>query len=241
MSMHDDKPGAALSLPPEEDGLLLPPTPKGRRYELHARGIRSYAGVVIDEVPLDPFSLARKVKLLVVNFHQIEGLSPETKKFLLGEGSDLWSGGVCSRPLPNGWKLVILNPTHGQQRHSATLMEEICHVFLAHDASRLEIVNQNGAGKMIARDYNEADEQEAYAVGAAALVPYTALHRFVCQGKSLADIARHFRVSRRLVQFRLQVSKLWPEYKARHPEETAGREASRAAPVSRAAGRPGGE
>jgi Zn-dependent peptidase ImmA (M78 family) len=82
---------------------------------------------------------------------------------------------------------------------------------------------------MIARDYNEADEQEAYAVGAAALVPFTALHRYVEQGKTVADIARHFRVSRKLVQFRLQVSKLWPEYKARHPEDHAGRAAARAA------------
>lgn len=206
-----------------DEGLLLPPTPKGRRFELHARGIRSYAGLIIDEVPLDPFALAPKVKLQVVNFHQIEGMSPEAKKFLLGEGSNLWSGGVCSRPLPNGWKLVILNPMHGQQRHMATLMEEICHVFLGHDASRLEIINQNTSGKMIARDYNEADEQEAYSVGAAALVPYTALHRFVEQGKNINDISRHFRVSRKLIQFRLQVSKLWPLYKALHPEEIASR------------------
>lgn len=224
MTVHHQNSGTALSLP-QEEGLLLPPTPKGRRFELHARGIRSYAGIVIDEVPLDPFALARKVNLLVVNFHQIEGMSPQARQFLLGAGSDLWSGGVCSRPLPNGWKLVILNPTHGQQRHSATLMEEICHVFLAHDASRLEIVNQNGSGQMIARDYNESDEQEAYSVGAAALVPYTALYRFVKQGKTMADIARHFRVSRKLVQFRLQVSKLWPEYKALHPEEQAARTA----------------
>lgn len=240
MSIHPVRTGAADGRR-QSNELLLPPTPKGRRYELHARGIRSYAGLVLDEAPLDPFVLAPKVKLHVVNFHQIEGMSPETKKFLLGEGSNLWSGGVCSRPLPDGWKLVILNPTHGQQRHNATLMEEICHVFLAHEASRLEIVNQNGSGKMIARDYNETDEQEAYAVGAAALVPYTALYRFVEQSKRIDEIARHFRVSRKLIQFRLQVSKLWPEYKSRHPEEQSARSRAHAVSVVRAGDQPAEE
>ena len=45
-----------------------------------------------------------------------------------------WSGGACSRPLPNGWRIVILNPAHGIQRNRATLMEEISHVFLGHTA-----------------------------------------------------------------------------------------------------------
>lgn len=31
--------------------------------------------------------------------------------------------------LPDGTKLIILNPTHGANRQNATLMEEISHVF----------------------------------------------------------------------------------------------------------------
>jgi hypothetical protein len=195
---------------------VLPPTQKGRQYEVRAQGLRDFAGLRQDEEPLDPWTLAHFAKLMVVDFNHIEGLSPEAREHLLGAGADAWSGGTCSRPLPNGWRLVILNPKHGPQRNHATLMEEVCHVFLGHKANRLAIVAENKQGKMVARDYNDDDEEAAYAVGAAALVPYSALRRFMQRGKTSAEIARHFNVSRELVEYRLKVSRLWPEYKQRH-------------------------
>jgi len=66
---------------------------------------------------------------------------------------------------------------------------------------------------MLARDYNQSDEEAAYAVGAAALVPFGALRRLVFEGRSSRDIARHFRVSRQLAEYRIKVTHLWPEYK----------------------------
>jgi Zn-dependent peptidase ImmA (M78 family) len=92
-------------------------------------------------------------------------------------------------------------------------MEEICHVFLGHKPSRLAIENVNKQGKPIARDYREADEEAAYSIGAAALVPYSALQRFVEQGKTSREVARHFNVSRELVEYRMKVSRLWEDYK----------------------------
>jgi hypothetical protein len=200
------------------DENILPPTQKGRHYELRALGLRDFARVREDEA-LDPFALARFAKLWVLDFDEIQGLSPETREHLIGTGSNMWSGGTCSRPLPNGWRLVILNPTHGVQRNNATLMEEVCHVFLGHKANRLAIVAENKQGKTVARDYNEEDEEAAYAVGAAALVPYGALRRFVHKGKTSKEIAQHFNVSRDLIEYRIKVSRLWADYKARHPEE----------------------
>lgn len=198
---------------------LLPPTAKGRKYEQHARGIRSFAGLKRDDEPLDPFALAPFAGLLVVDFEQIEGLSEQARCHLLGEGARDWSGGTFTRPLPNGRQLVILNPKHGRQRHQATLMEEVCHVFLGHKANKLEITKTNDQGDIVARDYNDTDEEEAYAVGAAALVPYTALQRFVTTGKTTFQIAKHFGVSRELIIYRIKISLLWPEYKRRHPAE----------------------
>lgn len=174
--------------------------------------MRDFAGVTGDQ-PLDPFALAGSAKLLVVDFSAIEGLSPESCAHLLGEGADEWSGGACSRPLPNGWRLVILNPAHGKQRNRATLMEEVAHVFLGHTPNRLSVVTRHSSSKTLARDYNHDDEEAAYAIGAAALVPYTSLRRFVVKGRSAQDIARHFRVSRQLVEYRIKVTHLWPEYK----------------------------
>jgi hypothetical protein len=213
---------------------LLPPSEKRKQFELYALGLRDFAGVK-GEQPLDPFALAEFAKLLVVDFDQIEGLSAESRQHLLGDGADQWSGGACSRPLPNGWKLVILNPAHGPQRNRATLMEEVSHVFLGHQPNRLAIINEQRSevrdqrsdkktsarsrnrttdrSRTLARDYNHDDEEAAYAVGAAALIPYAPLRRFVKAGRRADQIARHFRVSRQLVEYRIKVTRLWPEYK----------------------------
>jgi len=194
----------------------LPPTQKGRQYEIRAIGLREFAGLRSDDERLNPFKLARYAKLLVASFEQIEPfLTKETKAHLLGEGRDKWSGGACSQTLYDGKKLIVLNPTHGENRQNATLMEEICHVFLGHKPSRLAIENVSKQGKPIARDYNEADEEAAYSVGAAALVPYSALRNFVEKGKTSREIARHFNVSRELVEYRMKVSRLWENYKTK--------------------------
>src|SRR5918997_3596512 len=182
-------------------------------------GLREFAGLRRDDEALDPFALAHFAKLMVIGFEQIQGLSEETREHLLGVGSDAWSGGTCSRPLPNGWRLVLLNPKHGAQRNNATLMEEVCHVFLGHKANRLHVVAEDKNGKTVSRDYNDDDEEAAYAVGAAALVPFDALRRFVKKNKTSREIAQHFNVSRDLVEYRMKVSRLWADYKMRHPEE----------------------
>lgn len=191
----------------------LPPTPKGRDYELKALGLRDFAGLRRDDQRLDPFELARYARLLVVSYEQIAPfLSGETRDHLVNAGKDAWSGGACSQRLPDGTKLIVLNPTHGANRQNATLMEEISHVFLGHQPSRLAIKTVNRQGKPIARDYRPEIEEEAYSVGAAALVPYSALKRFIRQGKTSREIARHFNVSRDLVEYRIKISRLWEEY-----------------------------
>lgn len=192
----------------------LPPTRKGRHYEIRAIGLRDFAGLARDDSPLNPFELAQYAKLLVASFEQVEPfLSEETKLHLLGAGRDKWSGGACSQALPDGRKLIILNPTHGKNRQNATLMEEICHVFMGHKPSRLAIENKNKDGQTIARDYRAEIEEEAYSIGAAALVPYSSLARMVDQGKTSREIAEHFKVSRELVEYRIKVSRLWNDYK----------------------------
>ena len=230
----------------------LPPTEKRKQFELRALGLRDFAGVTGDE-PLDPFALAKFAKLLVVDFHAVKDLSAESRAHLLGAAADDWSGGACSQPLPNGWRVVILNPLHGNQRNRATLMEEVAHVFLGHKANRLAAITEpisptplgrrssgkgssradlraqrfsergvemphsspskQSRGRILARDYNQADEEAAYAVGAAALVPYAALRRLVLSGRTAPEIARHFRVSRQLAEYRIKVTHLWADYK----------------------------
>jgi len=196
---------------------FLPPTEKRRQYELRALALRDFAGVAADGA-LDPFELAEFARLLVVDFDQISGLSDESREHLLGAGTNEWSGGACSQPLPNGWRLVILNPAHGAHRNRATLMEEISHVFLGHTANRLAVAvadeKQGTGNRVLARDYNKSDEEAAYAIGSAALVPYASLRKLVLDGRTADQIARRFRVSRQLVEYRIKVTHLWSAYKS---------------------------
>jgi Zn-dependent peptidase ImmA (M78 family) len=188
----------------------LPPGEKWRNFELKAIALRDFARVRPD-VSLNPFELAQYANLMVVEFEQLNGLSERAREHLLGPASESWSGGACS--LPDGMKLVILNPNHGAARTKATLMEEICHVFLAHQPNRLSVVTKDERGKVMNRDYRKTDEEEAYGVGAAALVPYATLKRLLLQGKTARDIGVHFRVSRELVEYRMKVTHLWREFK----------------------------
>src|SRR2546425_7224797 len=66
----------------------------------------------------------------------------------------------------------------------------------------------------LAREYNHADEEAAYAVGAAALLPYAGLRILVLQGRQSQDIARRFRVSRQLAEYRIKVTHLWGDYRS---------------------------
>ena len=190
--------------------LDLPPGEKWRRFEIKALGLRDFAHVPLDR-PLDPFALAKFANLIVIGFDELTALSPETRAHLLGPAAEKWSGGACS--LPTGEKLVILNPGHGRARTNATLMEEICHVFLGHSPNRLSVVTHDEKGKVLARDYRRADEEEAYGVGAATLVPFVTLKKLTLSGRKAEEIARRFNVSRELVEYRLKVTRLWSDYK----------------------------
>lgn len=196
----------------------LPPTQKGRHHEVRGLALREFAGVRRDTDPIDPFAIAAAAKLFVAPFDLIEPLlTSETRAHLLGDGSGAWSGGAASQILPDGRKLIILNPSHGITRQRATLMEEISHLFLGHQPSRLSIENKNKDGKIIARDYNRSIEEEAYSTGAAALVPYTGLKKMVAAGRSSAEIAKAYGVSRALVEFRIKISRLWDDYRGHDP------------------------
>jgi Zn-dependent peptidase ImmA (M78 family) len=191
---------------------MLPPTAKRRVYERIALKIREFAGAPIDQ-PLNPWKLAPFVKIHVTNLKDVEGLSEESRRLLLGDNGKSWSGGA-SRPLPNGWRLVFLNPNHTRERQAATLMEEICHVILGHSPTRLMLAEETSKGVRF-RNFDKNQEEVAYSVGAAALIPYFSLRQAVMAGLASDKIARQYGVSRDLIEYRLKVCRLWAEYKER--------------------------
>lgn len=200
------------SVPPQPIDELLPPTAKRRVYERIALKVREFAGTPLDQA-LNPWKLAPFVKIRVMSLRDVEGLSEESRRVLLGDNGKAWSGGA-SRPLPDGWRLVFLNPNHTRERQAATLMEEICHVLLGHSPTRLMHEEETSKGVRF-RNFDKNQEEVAYAVGAASLIPYFPLKHAVLAGLTSEVMARRFGVSRDLVEYRIKVCRLWAEYKAR--------------------------
>ncbi|HKX31589.1 MAG TPA: ImmA/IrrE family metallo-endopeptidase [Blastocatellia bacterium] len=183
-----------------EPGLLPERGGKWKEYERKALEIRRFAGVSLAE-RLDPFKLAESLKLKVVSVSQVEGLSEQARAHLMG--SDQWSGGTTGW-LPDGSGLIIINDRQSPGRQAATLMEEVCHSLLGHRPSSIDPTGAGGG-----RSYNRAIEEEAYSVGAAVLVPYRALKDLLSKGLTVTTIARHFGVTRSLIEYRMRVLELW--------------------------------
>jgi hypothetical protein len=154
--------------------------------------VRSFAGVGLD-VRLDPFDLAKSLNIPVVYLKDIAELS-ESARISLGSIGG-WSGGATP-DLGDGSHVIILNDKHSLGRQKATLMEEICHILFGHKPSGISTDRLGG------RSYNINIEDEAYAVGAAALVPYHSLRKFLGDRHSIKRIAGHFGVTASLVIYR---------------------------------------
>jgi IrrE N-terminal-like domain len=184
-----------------EPDMLPPVSYKFREIERKAIGIRHFAGVGLLG-RLDPYELAALLDLRVVALADLEQLPEQTREHLAQ--SDEWSAGTTGM-LPDGSRVIVINEKQSAGRRAATLMEEICHTLLGHDPSS---IFQSGAA---GRSYDISVEEEAYAVGAAALVPYRALSDCLARDNSVDQIARRFGVSKALVEYRMRVLGLWFE------------------------------
>lgn len=189
------------------DHLSYLPVTSGRfrQYEQLGLRVRSFVSLKIHD-KLNPHLLAPVVGLRVLTLADLEDLSLETRQ-VLGNPSQQWSGGTTPE-LPDGSRIVILNPRQSQSRQSATLMEEICHVLLGHPHSRIATTQDAFALNENHREYNDSVEEEAYGVGAAALVPYRSLICNLSRGYSVRSIAWHFGVTESLIKYRIRVLKL---------------------------------
>lgn len=152
--------------------------------------------------PLDPFELAKDMRVEIFRPCEIPGLDSACLQQLLVAGSDAWSAG--SLKLPSNDIAVVLNPNHPQTRERATLMEELSHIHLGHTPTQLIIIERGP----VFRTFKKSQETEAYWVGAAALVPKAALERAKRNNAERQVVAKFYGVSRDLVRFRKNVTGL---------------------------------
>jgi len=191
--------------------VFLPFSKRGKEWEPKAVALRKLAGVSPTKL-LDPWQLAPRVGLKVAGAEEfMKILEQGDWLHLRGPGRYRWSGGVFPNPLPDGMFLCFLNPWHSQRRNKVTLMEEICHIYLRHKPAKLVF----SADGLSVRDYDKTQEEEAYGIGAAALLPWATFFPKLNSGCDTEELAEHYDVTTDLVGYRIKITGAYHLYLAR--------------------------
>lgn len=122
---------------------------------------------------------------------------------LYGSGAGDWDAFTFT--VPGDITVIILNDTRPPTRQKTTIMEELFHIVLGHQPSKIVRCEKSGLSK---RTYNPAVERQAKWAAGAALLPYAGLRSCVNNGHSVESIADLYEVSTALVMFRLRVTKI---------------------------------
>lgn len=105
--------------------------------------------------------------------------------------------------------LIVLNPARPQTRQAATLMEELSHHLLHHQPSSITVNPQTG---FLERSYDRAQEDEAYDLGAALLLPKERIQHDVAAMRTADQIAADHACSDDIVVYRIKRMRLWKRY-----------------------------
>lgn len=180
--------------------MFLPFSERSRAWEPKAQRLRSLLHLSPEDI-LNPFELAPKVGLTLMDVLDVP-IGEELRSYLLNGAGGHWSAGVHATPLPNGTFLCILNPTHDLHRQRISLMEEISHVFLRHRPTTV----RDAGGGLSSRDFLKSQEEEAYGVGAAAIMPWGAFFHDLNAGMLVEEIAAKYGISTALVVYRISIT-----------------------------------
>jgi Zn-dependent peptidase ImmA (M78 family) len=149
---------------------------------------------------LDPRRLAEYLDARLATPYEIGGLSKTDLKQLLE--IDPWGWSAVSI-LQDNSPLIIYNPRHSKARQASDTMHELAHLILDHKPATLI---PSPDGRFVMRSYNETQENEANWLAWALLLPRDALMTCKRRGLSPEQIAQSYRVSEKLVNFRLQIT-----------------------------------
>jgi Zn-dependent peptidase ImmA (M78 family) len=105
--------------------------------------------------------------------------------------------------------MILLNPARSEKRQAATLMEELSHHLLRHKPCSIAVNPNTG---FLERSYDRAQEDEAYDLGAAILLPKERIQQDVAAKLTADEIADVHGCSEELVVYRIKRMRLWQRY-----------------------------
>lgn len=164
-----------------------------------ARGYRREFG--LDPMSaLDPRLLASKLGVIIWKPSDVPGLSPKALRQLIKTDPDGWSAvTICLE----GRCLIITNDTHSDERQNNSLMHELSHVVLEHNAAKVFV---SPAGQMLLSEYDKVQEEEADCLSSTLLVPRDVLLELLSKGYDEKRVAAHFSVTKELIRMRVNLT-----------------------------------
>jgi Zn-dependent peptidase ImmA (M78 family) len=105
--------------------------------------------------------------------------------------------------------MILLNPAKPETRQIATLMEELSHHLLRHKPCSIAKNSETG---FLERSYDRSQEDEAYDLGAALLLPKERIQHDVAAKLTADEIAAVHRCSDDIVIYRIKRMRLWQRY-----------------------------
>ena len=152
---------------------------------------------------LDPRELARHLNILVWTPHDVArmgGLAKGHLDQLLKHDPSSWS--AVTLILPRN-QVIILNSSHAPVRNNSDLMHELAHLILEHEPARVDMTPER---LMILDTYDKLQEAEADWLAGALLVPRDALLDMLSRNRRNEDIASHFNVSTKMIEWRCRMT-----------------------------------
>ncbi len=150
--------------------------------------------------PLDPWGLARHLRVTVWRAEEVPGLDPRSLRVLTREDPDSWSA-VTLRV--GDRHVIILNSAHSGGRPASNLTHELAHVLLDHAPARVDVSED---GLLMLNTYGREQEEEANWLSGCLLLPREALMLIRRQGLDPQIAAKRYGVSLDMLQYRLNVT-----------------------------------
>lgn len=159
--------------------------------------------------PLYPEQLASHLGVRLCTPREIPGLSSRAVELLLGAERDSWSAVTLSL---GDQILVIFNSAHSTGRQANDIMHELAHLLLGHKAARVMFFPD---GQLALRTYDQDQEEQANWLAGSLLLPREALVHMRASGLEEEAAAAHYRVSPRLLTYRLDMTGVNHQFRGR--------------------------
>jgi len=160
-----------------------------------AREVRRELGLGLTD-PLDPWQLAKYLDIPVVALSSFEAAAPKAVRCFLHVDCQVFSAVTVFN---GSARLIVYNDAHHPGRQRSDIAHELSHALLLHPAK--PAIDHRGC-----RDWDPEMEEEANWLAGALLVSEETALKIAREGFSLDRAARIYGVTRRMVQFRLNVT-----------------------------------